>query len=57
MHAIYDKTAAMVLISASGSTGLVQGSPGLLSIHWPFALALIAATGAVLAVFLARHFK
>ncbi|MFH1390462.1 MAG: CPBP family glutamic-type intramembrane protease [Candidatus Margulisiibacteriota bacterium] len=58
MHAIYDKTAtALITISAPGSAALSPNSPGLLSIPWPFALSLIAAAGAVLAVFLARHFK
>jgi len=57
MHAVYDKFAAVVLINASGSTGPIQGSPGLLSIPWPYALGLIFLTGSALAALFAWRLK
>lgn len=57
MHAIYDIVASSIVFGTPAIPGLAEASPGLVTVHWPYALGLIFATGVVAAVIFTRKFS
>ncbi|MFH1347935.1 MAG: CPBP family intramembrane glutamic endopeptidase [Candidatus Margulisiibacteriota bacterium] len=57
IHSVYDVTAAKIFFSTPAVAGFTEGTPGLLTIKWPYALSLILLVGLAFVFFFIRQFR
>lgn len=57
MHAVHNVVGSQVMLGSPAIAGITEAIPGVVNIHWPYAMGLSIITGSVAAVVFTKKFS